>query len=292
MFRVLTSPRMVALHLLALVATTAAVWLGLWQYDAWQTRRDAQVQDIANAEPKPLSEVMSADDPYPGDAISQPVQFEGTWVDGETFLVSGREQDGKRGYWVVTPVAVSTSAADAAGGPALLVVRGWTLSPREAAPVPTGPVAVTGWLQPPEGSGNQDPDPGDDVLPELRIADAIQRVDQDLYGAYAIAEEVSTSSTTGDGGSTTGDDATAGLVPVTPDSLPKPSTFTALRNLLYALEWWVFGGFAVFIWWRWCRDEIARVSTGSTTGDPGATTEPGSSTSGADARPPEVASSP
>ena len=27
-----------------------------------------------------------------------------------------------------------------------------------------------------------------------------------------------------------------------------------MRNLLYALEWWVFGGFAVFIWWRYVRD--------------------------------------
>jgi surfeit locus 1 family protein len=47
---------------------------------------------------------------------------------------------------------------------------------------------------------------------------------------------------------------------VTPDSLPKPSSFTALRNLLYALEWWGFGGFAVFLWWRWYRDEVSRVT--------------------------------
>jgi hypothetical protein len=45
---------------------------------------------------------------------------------------------------------------------------------------------------------------------------------------------------------------------VTPASLPKASTFTGLRNLLYAVEWWVFGGFAVFLWWRWCRDELER----------------------------------
>ena len=33
--------------------------------------------------------------------------------------------------------------------------------------------------------------------------------------------------------------------------------FTALRNLLYAVEWWVFGAFAAFIWWRWVRDQQA-----------------------------------
>jgi len=80
----------------------------------------------------------------------------------------------------------------------------------------------------------------------------VQRLDRDLYGAYVIGDVASTRSTGG-----------AGLEPVTPDSLPEPATTTALRNLLYALEWWVFAAFAAFIWWRWVRDELA--STGSTT---------------------------
>ena len=37
-------------------------------------------------------------------------------------------------------------------------------------------------------------------------------------------------------------------------SLPDPGTFTGVRNLLYAFEWWIFGAFAAFIWWRWRRD--------------------------------------
>ena len=36
----------------------------------------------------------------------------------------------------------------------------------------------------------------------------------------------------------------------------------SLRNLLYALEWWVFAGFAVYVWWRWCRDELSGRVTG------------------------------
>ena len=31
---------------------------------------------------------------------------------------------------------------------------------------------------------------------------------------------------------------------------------THLRNLLYALQWWIFGAFAVYIWFRWCRDQV------------------------------------
>ncbi len=38
------------------------------------------------------------------------------------------------------------------------------------------------------------------------------------------------------------------------------SSFTGLKNLLYAIEWWIFGAFAVFIWWRWRRDAHAAVA--------------------------------
>jgi hypothetical protein len=108
-------------------------------------------------------------------------------------------------------------------------------------------VRVTGWLQPGEGSGVVDPHPADDVLPELQVAAAVQHVPRDLYGAYVIARTTAPS--------------TAGrLAAVPPPTLPKPTVFTSLRNLLYALQWWVFGGFAVYLWWRWCRDEVARVT--------------------------------
>jgi len=255
---------MVGLHVLALVATTGAVWLGLWQYDAWQTRRDGQAADLAYDSPILLARVMSSDDPFPGDAIGRPVDFRGQWVPRSTFLVADRRQGGGTGFWVVTPVAVcrTTCAPD---NPAMLVVRGWTAQPQPVPAAPHGAVHITGWLQPPEGSGRVDPDPSDKVLHEVRIADALQHVDQDLYGAYTIS-----------------DDATAGLTQVTPASLPEPETFTAVRNLLYALEWWVFGGFALFLWWRWCYDQ----TKGS--GSP----RPAGVTADQDAENAEVASSP
>jgi surfeit locus 1 family protein len=240
--RALLSPRMIGLHVLAVVAVTATVLLGLWQYGAWQLHREDKAAVLATARPVPLHKVMSADDPFPGDAVGQPVRFTGSWLPASTMFVDHRRSHGQEGYWVVTPVAVC-GAGPCSRAPAMLVVRGWTPDPSAAPPSPRGPAHVTGWLQPGEGAGIPDPDTTDDVLPELRIASAIQHVDQDLYGGYVISR-----------------DAGAGLARVTPASLPAPSSFTALRNLLYALEWWVFGGFAVFIWWRWCRDEVTRVS--------------------------------
>ena len=253
MLRVLLSPRLVSVHLLAVAAVVAAGWLGLWQYQAWQASREAQVRSLTDADPVPLRSVLGPDQPFPGDLVGRPVRFAGRWVTGSSFYVAGRPHRGVDGYWALTPVAVcDPRTAGCADAPAILVVRGWTGDLAEAPAPPSGAVRLVGWLQPPEGSGIPDEDPGDDVLPEIRIADAIQRVDQDLYGAYVIADHLPTAGSAG---------RTAGvLTPVTPSSLPEPETFTAWRNLLYALEWWLFGGFAVLVWWRWCRDEVERTS--------------------------------
>lgn len=244
---------MLALHALAAVATLAAVLLGLWQYGAWLDGREVQATSRVDARPVPLASVMSADEAFPGDAVGQPVDLSGRWLPESTLYVTDRELRGRRGVWVVTPVALCPpdDAARCATAPAMLVVRGWVPSVRDAPAAPTGAVEVTGWLQPGEGSGASDPDPLDDVIPQLRVADAIQHVDQDLYGGYVIAERMVPAASTED---------STGLAAVSPAATPEASAFTSVRNLLYALEWWVFGGFAVYVWGRWCRDEVSRVT--------------------------------
>lgn len=242
MLRVLLSPVAIGVHVLAVVATGAAAWLGLWQYGAWQAHREDQVQQLTHGKAQPLSRVMGSDDPFPGNAVGRPVELSGTWLPAQTVYVADRLLDGRSGYWVVTPVAVCGPDCSGSGpkAPAMLVVRGWTPQPARAPTPPTGHVDLTGWLQPAEGSGRVDPDPHDAVVPELRIASVLQRFDRDLYGGYVMAKAHE-----------------PGLRPVTPAALPAPSSFTGLRNLLYAVEWWFFGGFAVFMWWRWCRDQLS-----------------------------------
>jgi len=248
--RTLTSPRMLLLHATGVAAVTIALLLSLWQYDAWQAGRDLAARDLADSPPVPLARVLGPDDPYPGDQIGRPVTLTGSWLPGSTVEVSDRTLAGQAGRWVVTPVSVCDTG-DCAGEPAILVVRGFLPHGAALPAPPTGRAEVTGWLQPGEGKGLPDPDPGDAVLPELRIASAVQHVDTDLYGGYVIAREA---------GAATAGAADSGLEPVTPDALPEPDTFTALRNLFYSAEWVVFAGFALFLWWRWSRDELDRVA--------------------------------
>lgn len=226
--------RLIGFTALAAVLVWIAGGLGWWQLQAWQERREAQARDLTQLAPLPLTDVMGPDDPFPGADLGRPVGLQGAWLPEGAFYVSGRESEGRDGLWLVVPLAVGAPT-----DPAIPVVLGWTRDADEAA-VPTGAGEVTGWLQPPEGNGSVDADPDDDVVPQLRTADAIQRVDNDLYSAYVVA-------------TTPG----AGLAPATLDSLPEVGRFTALRNLLYALEWWFFGAFAAFVWWHWLRDERA-----------------------------------
>ena len=241
-WRVLLEPRMLLLHIAAVLAVAVMVWLGLWQYAAWQLHREDQTGAIADRTPVPLDEVLGPDDPYRNDAVGHPVEVEGAWVPGSTLWVTGRPgPDGRDGSWQVASLAVCPNAS-CAGASAVPVVLGWAPEPSPGAAAPQGAVDLTGWLQPGEGS-EPDEDPTDDVVTSLRIPDLLQRSDRDLYAGYVVLREPAS--------------ARAGLEPVTPESLPDLPASTGLRNLLYGVQWWVFGGFAVFLWWRWCRDEMA-----------------------------------
>ncbi|MEZ5096169.1 MAG: SURF1 family protein [Nocardioides sp.] len=249
----LWAPRLWGVHALAIVLAGATVWLGLWQVHTWQDRRAQAASNLAEADPVPLAQLIGPDDPFPADALAHPVTLTGSWVPGGTVYIADRREPGGNadGYWVVTPLEVGP------GDSALLVLRGWTPDPVAAPAPPTGAASLLARLQPPEGRGLTDPDPTDDVLPELRIADAIQHVDQDLYGAYAVPapdlmeRAAATQALPAGLFANTGTD---GLVAVPVEPHASVSAGTGLRNLFYALEWWVFGGFVVFVWWRHLAD--------------------------------------
>lgn len=237
------SVRLWGAHLLGILAVSIAVGMGVWQYDAFTERRAAEQRDLTDATPVSFASVLGPDAPFPSADVGRPVTVSGRWLGEATVFVDGRENaDGDDGLWVVTPLSV--------GGPdrpAVPVVRGWVPAGTTLADLgapPEGDAEVRGWVQPTEGTGQADPDPSDDVLPQLRPADLVQRVDVDLYGAYVVADGVQPA------------DAARGVEAATLDQLPPASRFTGLRNILYAIEWWVFAAFAAFLWWRHVRDTL------------------------------------
>lgn len=231
---------MLMLHLAGIAAVGTAVGLGLWQMDSWQENRTDHAAEMATLDPVPLDELIGPDDPFPRDGVGRPVEMSGEWLPDATVLVDGRLHGDEIGAWMVTPFVVCDT--DCAGSSAVPVVVGWTPSTERTPEPPSGPDELTGWLQPAESEGEPDPDPTDDVLTAVRIADLLPRAERDLYGAYVALDSP--------------DDARAGMVPVTPDSYPEPPASAGLRNFLYGAEWWVFAAFAAFLWFRWARDEV------------------------------------
>lgn len=241
------APRFLPVHLLAILLLAAAGWLGSWQFSAWQADRAYQALSVATEPPVPLAQVFGPDDPFPGLDNGRPVTVAGVWLANGTFLVSGRERGadpGPLGYWVVTPLAVGGS-----DGPALPVVLGWVGAAEQLPPTPSGSAHLVGWLQLPEGAASApDADPDDNVVPTLRIAEVVQRLDRDAYGGFVIAK----------------DPAAIGVEvePVEFSQSTVADWSTGARNLFYAAEWWFFGGFVVFVWWRYLRDELAEEAPG------------------------------
>lgn len=228
---------MVALHVVLVVVLLGTGLLGWWQLDAWRAEQADDAAERLRRAAVPLAEVLGPDEPPAGEDVGVPVVTEGRFAPAdEQFLVPRRNADGDDGYWALSPLRVAGT------GSSLLVVRGWTARATPLPPVPTGPVRETGVLQPgEEGSGAVS---SERIVAAVRIPALVGQTDGDLYGAYLLRTRPQPA------------DPATGLEPVPPSSTG-PAGSAGLRNLAYAAQWWVFGIFAVVLWWRMCADRLA-----------------------------------
>ena len=226
-------PALLGLHVLAVVALAACVAGGLWQLGAYDARQEHERADRQDVPTVPLDEVWSPGDPFDATLNHRPVTVAGTFGPApEQVWVSGRSQDGQDGYWLLAPLELS-------GDDALLVVRGF--SPETGAPpaVPDGEVELHVVLEPGEGSSGGVG--ADRVIDTVRVPTLVNELPYQLFPGFGIS---------------TTPEVAAGLPrAVTPD--PDVSWTVGLRNLAYSLQWWVFGAFAAFMWWRICREQVA-----------------------------------
>jgi cytochrome oxidase assembly protein ShyY1 len=208
-------PRLWGLHLLGLLAVTAAVALGIWQWNVGDGRKATQANEYAHAAPSALASVISPGASFPAAQLGRPVRVTGSWLPDSLVFVSSGD-----GYWVAQAVR--------SGDAAIYVVRGSVRS--TIAPVMNGHADLVGWLQPNQSSTT----PADHrTLPAMSNGLAAPFVPVTLVDGFVVAET-----------------PTADLTAVPEPQLPAPSFWTGLRNWSYAIEWWIFGFFAAYVWWR------------------------------------------
>lgn len=267
---VATQPRMIGILLLFLLAAAVCGRLGVWQLDRAYLRAELAAQqeaaEAAAAAPAGLGELLPPQTSFPGELVGREVWVSGTYETQGQELVAGRSLDGRTGYLVLTPLRVTddgtggASWASLSGAPVVPVVRGWVPSatPGDAAlEVPAGEVRVTGRLQASESTQE-----GAEPLP-------------DNPGGPPLTDSISTGALVNDWGGpiysgyvvlTASDPAQPAVADGGPAALPRPvlegGTDVNLQNLFYALQWWVFGLFAVLLWLRLVRDEMSGTQRG------------------------------
>ena len=271
--RAAVRPRMVVLLVVLLGAAAVCGRLGAWQIDRAESRgASAAAHVLAEHEqvaPVGIGTVLAPQTTFTGALVGRQVQARGVYDAADQLLVRDRALDGRTGFLVLTPLrvtdedpaagAVPTDAAGPAGttdavappgspvlappgSPVLAVVRGWVGSAADAAAlaVPSGEVTVTGYLQAAEG-------PGSGLLPGGQIdtisaADLVNVWGGPIWTGY-VALVVSEPA------------QQPGLAPVPPPT--RDGAGLNLQNLAYAAQWWIFGGFALFLWSRLVRDEAS-----------------------------------
>ncbi|WP_144018913.1 SURF1 family protein [Demequina sp. NBRC 110056] len=223
----------VALGLAALVVCGA---LGLWQWNRASEQGEVRQPDPAVAIAEVVAPASNADT-----AIGRAVWADGGWADAEVALVPFREVDGEEAVMVVRAFTVSADATGTGADATLPVVVGW-LPPADVADFDTAVPATTridGLVRSAEGAApasSPDQSPPDGAFWADRLSPAVlaQHWDSPLYSALLTADEPG-----------------PGL-----RALPEPEPERSLdfRSLTYALEWWLFGAFFVFVGGRWIRD--------------------------------------
>lgn len=248
MLRTALKPQWIAALVGALVVSWVFVLLSQWQFSRSVSESPPAPRTIEDV--RPLTGVLRPGEVFPAPAADQMVTFHGAYDPRRQVLVRDRLQNGQKGWWVVTAFAVEGApAVGGEHGAVIPVARGWIASPQDAAPPPPGQLTLTGRLEPSEApQAAQDAAAGQ--IATLSVAQLINIWDVPSYtGFVGVTKEVTPS----------GAEAAAppGLQPLSIEAQPIEQPVNWL-NIFYAVEWVVFAGFSIFLWWRLVRDDYER----------------------------------
>lgn len=235
MLRTALKPGWLALLALLVAVLVSFYQLGMWQLGVSSNKAARELAAEQAARPvQALTEVTGPLQAFPANGAGLPVSVQGSYEADEQFLVPERLLEGEAGYWVVTPLRVDQPD----GSTALLpVVRGFLTDPATADRPAGQSVSLTGTLAPSEYAGPA-------TLPEgqraaIDTADLANDWDEPLYNGFIfLTDEQPT---------LTQEPVRAVPPPVFGESGIDP------RNVGYAMQWFVFGLFAIYMYYRFLK---------------------------------------
>ncbi|WP_168583319.1 SURF1 family protein [Gephyromycinifex aptenodytis] len=249
MLRTALQPRWLALLGLVLVVVVTFGWLGMWQLDVSRSKGQREMLAQIEAAPaEPVQDIITPHAPFTGNMVGRKVTATGSYDPAGQVLIARRRLGEQVGFWVLTPLIVDD------GGARLPIVRGFT--PTDSAPPPPpGTIKVQGALQPQEGPPD-DPSPlPTGQLGSVDLSSLVNVWPGDLYNGFVFATDEDPAP----------EDIRAGTL----QRIPLPvsgSEGIVWRNFAYAIQWWIFAAFALYLWWRMVRDdyEVSQLPTQDT----------------------------
>lgn len=236
-------PRWIGALVLALAIAATFAALGEWQLS--RSLEGGEITEQQSETIVELDSVATAQEPLASVTTGQSVTFTAELVSGDYIVLSDRRNDtSDEGYWVVGH-GVERSGASIA------IALGWAASADAAASaiseLEESPLhsSFTGRLLPTESPQQSDFEAEErSALAVAELVNLWEDVPAGTYGGYVVSFN-----------------PPSGLDAI--DS-PPPSTEVSLNllNVFYAVEWVVFGGFAIFLWYRLVRDEWEEESAG------------------------------
>jgi len=224
-FRFLLSRRWLLFAVAVAVIAAATWWLGEWQFNRLDDRKDRNAVVRANEDkpPAPVADVLA-----PGVGVAEVEEWRqvtatGSYATDDTVIVRYRTRDGASGVDVVVPLVT-------ADGTSLLVDRGWLQTDNQPIDLsdvpepPSGKVTITGWVRS-DGSGDSTEvnDQATRAISSEEIGDAL---DREVYGGFVDLRSEDP-------------EPTESLEPVELPELDNGPHF------FYGLQWWFFGVLAI-----------------------------------------------
>lgn len=227
-WRTALTPRWL-LALAALVAfIIACFFLGQWQWDRTQDILAAERASVAQA--VDLREIINDEGSWENADIGRQVTANGTFT-GDEVLLPNRTYRGEAGTWTITRFQLDD-------GRSVAVVRGWLPNDEVSPPIRQEPTQISGVLHP-----NEDFYEGANLDQIITISSPAlaDRWQTNLVDGYVMLQEV-------DPILLAADAAAPVIVPPTVQVGDAPFP---LQNFFYAIQWWIFAAFALFVYGRW-----------------------------------------
>lgn len=236
----------------ALAAAAVLVLLSQWQFNT-SLQKDVAPPSVTE-KIQPLLDTMEPGEAMLGNIEGQLVATSGHFDTTKQVLVPSRVQLGEVGYWVVAAFVVDgvtpLQGVAATKEVVIPVARGWVASTENIPAAPVGNITVEGRLLNSEGPVLT-PDLPAGQISALASAELTNLWDVTTYAAFIVSHSEML------GGQDVGAATSAELTSITVTATDQNDKVNWL-NIFYAAEWFIFAGFALFLWWRLVADDYRR----------------------------------